>query len=633
MSEADARYAATNLGPQLLEEETLLQKQKDEGLLEAEEARRLHLATEIHLNEARFQPLSTSVRLLLKKEDGTVLFASGGESALLEGEKAGMTASFSYEVRHPLTKEKVTLVVDAFVIDPLLNGDPYAKDAALLKGIYEHRTLIFISGILAAVLLVLSSVYLGFSAGKRKIDGKEELVQGGLHLIPLDLLALGVGVLVVALFFRARNLEQTVIAFHQNSSAAMGLLYYIAMTGILCCCIWGLLQFILMSLIIRVRLRSLTDRSFLVHFAQGAAEQLAELYLNRSLLGRNILWIIVLALVTALLGMWIVRPVYWWILILYVLIIVTAAIILINVYQRHQKKMRATIHRMAEGDLGRHINTEGMTGAVLLEAEELNRINDAVQEAVDERMRSERMKTELLTNVTHDIKTPLTNIINYVDLLKRSDEKEGAELSKEQRAYLEVLEAQSTRLKKLIEDLIEASKASTGNIKINRTVLDLREMLEQAAGEYQDRFAKKELTLVKDFPDEEILTVADGEQLWRVFDNVLNNAEKYALSGSQVQMTVKTIEDDTIVDHFIGSGEPYSSDAVEISIKNISRLPLNKTGQELTERFVRGDASRHSEGSGLGLAIAKSLTELMGGKFSIETEGDIFTVVITLLRT
>jgi len=226
--------------------------------------------------------------------------------------------------------------------------------------------------------------------------------------------------------------------------------------------------------------------------------------------------------------------------------------------------------------------------------------------AVNERMKSERMKTELITNVSHDIKTPLTSIINYTDLIA----KENCDNEKV-REYSVVLLRQSERLKKLIDDLVEASKASTGNLDIHLTPCDATVFVTQAAGEYAERLAAAQLQLVTKMPENAVSIMADGRRLGRVFDNLMNNICKYSQSGTRVYLTL----------------EDHGGEAV-FSFKNTSREELNISEDELMERFVRGDSSRNTEGSGLGLSIAKSLTELQGGSIAVTVDGDLFKVVL-----
>lgn len=242
--------------------------------------------------------------------------------------------------------------------------------------------------------------------------------------------------------------------------------------------------------------------------------------------------------------------------------------------------------------------------------QDLDRISDGMNIAVEEKMKSERFQTELITNVSHDIKTPLTSIINYLDFLSQEEKKENRN-PQVVREYMEVLDRQSVRLKKLIEDLIEASKASTGSLNIEKEPCELGIFLQQIAGEYEERLEKAQLTLNLALPEERIYVEADGRYLWRVVDNLLQNACKYAMTCTRVYLQLQETAGQAI-----------------ITMKNISASELNIPAEELMERFVRGDRSRHSEGSGLGLSIAKSLTELQGGKFAIEIDGDLFKTTI-----
>ena len=258
------------------------------------------------------------------------------------------------------------------------------------------------------------------------------------------------------------------------------------------------------------------------------------------------------------------------------------------------------------GDPTAQIDTDHMYPDLRGHAEALNHLGEAINSAVEQRMKSERFKAELITNVSHDLKTPLTSIINYVDLLKKEDIDNPKALE-----YLEVLDRKSQRLKKLTEDLVEASKASTGNVTVSPDRMDLAEFTQQAAAEYQDRLDAQRLTLISRMPDTPVHILADGRHMWRILDNLLGNCVKYALEGTRVYLEV--VEWDG---------------KASISLKNISRDPLSADPETLTERFVRGDESRTTEGSGLGLSIARSLTEVQGGTFRITTDGDLFKVSV-----
>lgn len=261
---------------------------------------------------------------------------------------------------------------------------------------------------------------------------------------------------------------------------------------------------------------------------------------------------------------------------------------------------------VAEGDMSYEVDTRLMPSQFREHAENLRSLSATVNRAVEQRMASERMKTELITNVSHDLKTPLTSLINYSDLICREscDNPSHGE-------YAQVLHRQSERLRRLIDDLVEASKASSGNLDVELSPCEAGVLLMQAAGEYEQRLQEKGLQLVASQPVHRLMIMADGRRLWRVMDNLMNNICKYALSGTRVYLTLEDIGGEAV-----------------ISFKNTSRDQLNLRPEELLERFVRGDASRGGEGSGLGLSIARSLTELQGGKMELMCDGDLFKVVL-----
>lgn len=290
--------------------------------------------------------------------------------------------------------------------------------------------------------------------------------------------------------------------------------------------------------------------------------------------------------------------------------LVTYAAILCNKLQ-HGSEM------LAEGKISEKVDTRGMFGALKDHGENLNRINQGIAKAVEERMKSEHLKTELITNVSHDIKTPITSIINYAGLL--GDMEQGADAEGDyilvERAkfheYTDVVLRQSARLKKLLEDLVEASKATTGNLEVELAPCEVGVMLTQAVGEYEKRFEQKGLEHIVRQPEESIYILADGRHLWRIFDNLLNNICKYSLENTRVYLSVTH-----------GNGQ------VEITFRNMSKYLLDVNPHELEERFMRGDKSRHMEGNGLGLSITKSLTELQNGTLDIVVDGDLFKVIL-----
>lgn len=273
------------------------------------------------------------------------------------------------------------------------------------------------------------------------------------------------------------------------------------------------------------------------------------------------------------------------------------------------------VERLAAGETSYQVNLNNFDGRELEVAANINNISLGLETALREKVKSERLKTDLITNVSHDIKTPLTSIINYVGLIRRENIQDEKILR-----YLEVLEQKSIRLKTLTEDLLEASKASSGNLKLEICDIDFIELVFQTNGEFEEKFKSRRLELITSAPEETLLIEADGRRLWRVLENLYNNAFKYAMENSRIYVDITktgaSVNDD-------GSLLPPQ---VVFTIKNISANPLNIRGEELTERFVRGDVARTTEGSGLGLSIAKSLTELQKGRFEIYIDGDLFKV-------
>lgn len=292
------------------------------------------------------------------------------------------------------------------------------------------------------------------------------------------------------------------------------------------------------------------------------------------------------------------------------------------------KELQEGSEALADGDLNHKLDTSHMVLSFKEHGENLNSIGEGISAAVEQRMKSEHLKTELITNVSHDIKTPLTSIINYADLIgkevsgdvKDTGDGAGTETAQEREQhiseYAEVLLRQSQKLKKLLDDLLEASKATTGNLEVHPEVCDVSVLLSQAVGEYEQRFSEKKLETIVKQPEETVKVMADGRHLWRVFDNLLNNIYKYAQAGSRVYLNVE-----------------HDGQNANIIFRNMSAYPLEMSPEELEERFTRGDRSRHMEGNGLGLSIAKSLTELQKGDMEIVTDGDLFKVVITLPET
>lgn len=290
-----------------------------------------------------------------------------------------------------------------------------------------------------------------------------------------------------------------------------------------------------------------------------------------------------------------------------------AALVLFYVLISMKKLITATTE-IASGDMDCRVDTTKLYGPLKEQGEALNSIGDGMTRAVNDRLKSEHFKTELITNVSHDIKTPLTSIINYVDLMQK-EQIDNEKVNE----YLDVLSRQSARLKKLIDDLMEASKASTGNLPVNPERCELGVLLTQTAGEYKEKLEDAGLELVIDKPDEDIAIMADRQHLWRVFDNLMNNICKYSLPGTRVYLDLARGSN-------IKNGK-INGKAI-VTFRNISKQRLSIGAEELVERGVRGDSSRNTQGSGLGLSIANSLTLLQGGEMELTVDGDLFKVIL-----
>lgn len=373
------------------------------------------------------------------------------------------------------------------------------------------------------------------------------------------------------------------------------------------CCMIGAF-----SLLRRYKSRRLWENSMVCHTLENLSQYFAHRTFSRrlaclyfSFVGTQVIVLTVIGVLMKFRGNGIVKAV------VAVLVLGLAALdyqVFNGLFQnaRQRDRITDTVSKIAGGDTAYQMSLEGLSGKELHIARMLNSIGGGLERALQEQLKSERLKADLITNVSHDIKTPLTSIINYVDLIKR----ENIQNEKIQ-GYLDVLEQKSQRLKNLTEDLVEASKASSGNVKLDMANIDLVEMIWQTNGEFEEKFAIRHLELVANLPDEAIIIQADGRHLWRVLENLYNNAFKYAMERSRVYTDVNR-----------------DGEMVYFTIKNVSESPLNINPDELTERFVRGDVSRTTEGSGLGLSIAKSLTELQGGVFEIVIDGDLYKVRI-----
>lgn len=493
------------------------------------------------------------------------------------------------------TIESENLTITHYVRSELTARDDIYYAMRWTNRLVQMRYTLIGIGIAAALLAVVLLVFLLCSAGRR--EGEEEIHRSWFDRIPLDLL------LVVLLV-----LGTITVCLGDECAGAYGSMAVFFAAAVP---VWSLLLLLfLMSFAVRVKSGTLWKNNVIYWLLVKIKQFLLWLwhgivYLMRALplyWKAAVFWaaLSLVELIFICSGSPGVIAMFW----LLEKLVLTVALMLVIISMR---KLQEGARRIAAGEVDYTVDLTHMIGDFKAHGENLNSIRNGLQTAVDERVKSERMKAELITNVSHDIKTPLTSIVNYVDLLKK--EELGSDAARE---YVAVLERQAQRLKKLTEDLVEASKASTGNIPVNLERTDLNVLLSQAAGEFTDRFAAQNLELRVASTQEQTCVMADGRLLWRVFSNLMSNVGKYALEGTRVYLTTEVQHGRAIV-----------------SFKNISRYPLNVSGEELMERFVRGDKARSTEGSGLGLSIARSLTELQGGVFNIVVDGDLFKATIS----
>lgn len=464
------------------------------------------------------------------------------------------------------------------------------------------RPIIYV-GIFAAILFIIGFIWLTITAGRKDSDEEIHLVRFDYwktELAAMISLGVGLGIAIIGMMIFG---EFGIFSQGYLSTTSVGMV-------LLCACGVALVEVIAfavllggyLSLVRRIKAGTLWKNSLLKKFIALCG------YLFENL---HSMWKILIIFGGFTLLLLITGIVFWqtgglFTLLLLFLIEGFGAAGLIA-YAIGREQIKQGIIKIASGELDYKISTEKMLPDQKAVAETVNRIGEGLDAAVEKSMKSERMKTDLITNVSHDIKTPLTSIINYVDLLK----KENFEDPKIQR-YLEVLEQKSQRLKTLTEDVVEASKVSSGNIPLEFMRINFVEMIQQTSGEFEEKFEKRGLTEILTLPEEDIVIRVDGRRTWRVLENIYNNAAKYAMEGSRVYAELRA-----------------EGGSAVFTLKNVSEQPLNISADELTERFIRGDVSRSTEGSGLGLSIAQNLTQLQGGKFEIYLDGDLFKVTVT----
>lgn len=490
-------------------------------------------------------------------------------------------------------------------------GDGLTTARWLHSFLSDHYLDVFMWAAICVVAIIALAVFLCFAAGRRR--GLDGVKLRAIDRVPLDLLTAIIGVIVFCVMYL--GIESS---FRSNIESNSWLIFILIMSAvsIAVACLFVIMW--LMTFATRFKagkwwrntLIYLVICRFFIWIWKKVrwAVQCLPLIWRWVLTAGGIVFVEVLF--SALLG-------YstWWgagstMFLLLILLVFNAALLYCAIrFAMQIRELKKGGAALAQGKLDYSVDTGKMYFDFKTHGENLNSISVGMANAVDQRMKSERMKTELITNVSHDIKTPLTSIINYVDLLKKEDLKNETAVE-----YLEVLDRQTERLRKLTEDLIEASKATSGVVSVEMSDTDVVELLNQAVGEYEERLQKAGVTPVFT-PSDGVRVMADGKLLWRVFDNLLSNICKYAMPGTRAYFSVEE-----------------GAAVVRILVRNISADAQNYTSAELMERFVRGDRSRNTEGSGLGLSISRSLVELQGGEFDINLDGDLFKIVITLKK-
>ncbi len=539
--------------------------------------------------DKRFLTDNSNLCFTIVNYDGVEVFSNYSE------QEFGLQRSYHYN----------NFIVNIYVKNPITAKDNYYASYQICNMLYSLRYILIVIAVLSAAAAVALLIFMLHAAGRRK--GHEGIVLNGQDKVPFDLyLLVTVMVPIYGMLYLNTNLFYTLTTLQQIIAGST-----LALIALL----------LVLALLITFAARAKAGKwwqntviyrvlKLLYKGLRFMGRILGTLFANLPVIWKVGLGFLGYLLINAVLlygcSETVRLPVPLFLLLMFNFDTLVGLCYIALLMHRLKKGGE----RMAAGDYRQKIDTRYMVWDFKAHAETLNNIGGGMSAAVEERLKSERLKTELITNVSHDIKTPLTSIVNYVDLLKKEQiDNENAQ------KYLEVLDRQSARMKKLIEDLVEASKASTGNIAVNAVQTNLVELLNQSLGEYAERFEQCGLVPVLRTPQNDIVVLADGRLLWRVFDNVLNNICKYSLQGTRVYLDIA-----------------LNDKQVTVSFKNISNYPLNVSADELLERFVRGDSARTTEGSGLGLAIAKSLTELQNGRFDLSVDGDLFKVTVTFER-
>ncbi|MCQ2080197.1 MAG: HAMP domain-containing histidine kinase [Lachnospiraceae bacterium] len=497
------------------------------------------------------------------------------------------TESFGDEYELIFGIEKALPVKDAFYDSSIIFKD-------FSSNFYLKIVIIFISVFIYLALTIYLSIYVFAKA--RRAGSKVSLTD----TIPFEIRVPLLGICVVPYIFILDNYDK-VIEYLSSLNKHNSILLFVYIV-----CAFGILEFLInffyYGFLRRVANRQLFKTSFIVRFLKKIICIAEDMLRNINITIKNVVIFFVLLVLNIFAGL-IKHNLYY----LFIAIVDILAIYLSYKIAKEQNSINNVIRRISDGDINASIDPESLHGDNVNTALYVNKLRDAVNEAVEKSLKDEKMKADLITNVSHDLKTPLTSIINYVDLLKKEDI--SSEKAKE---YIDVLDSKSQRLKQMTEDLVEASKISSGNLVINLEKINFNELIDQAEGEFLDRFKEKDLTIVTNKPEQPAFIMADSRSIFRVIENLYVNIYKYALNGTRVYVDLE-----------------LSDNKVQLSLKNISKEALEVDIADLTERFVRGDKSRSTEGSGLGLSITKNLVLAMNGDFDIAVDGDLFKVIIS----
>lgn len=517
--------------------------------------------------------------------------------------KTFVPEAVGYEARHDISDE---YYIKAYVSQNLTAQDAmyYAEES--FKYIQPRMGKFMYYTIFSLLIFLVSIIYLLCSAGYRRgADGVTINVQ---DKVPYDLyIAICAGVVIfagVAFVYIYDNFAQASNGYWGDTTYNYNAYIYPAVA------LYALISAVFIGFLLtsatRFKLGGWWRNTIIYKLVKWLGRILAKVFsgIGKAVGGISLVWKSVTATAVILLGILFLSAQFLWQM---AFLLSLAVIAIVMYFSLCMRSLQRAGQELSSGNENYRVDTNRMIWDFKKHGEDLNSIGLGMSKAVAQQMKSERMKTELITNVSHDLKTPLTSIINYVDLLSKEPlEGKAAE-------YVEVLQRQAERMKKLTEDVVEASKAATGNMSVHLADTDILEIISQASGEYRERLEQKGLELVvkNETGDDNVYISADGRLLWRAIDNLMSNICKYSLENTRVYIDVQK-----------------RGDALDISFKNISKNELNISADELMERFVRGDSSRSTEGSGLGLNIARSLIELQGGSLSLAIDGDLFRVDI-----